>query len=195
MKNITPTLIVLILIHQSCASSEWNAAIAAILREAGEREIPKIHNHQSKLEEGKRFVRQVEINGSWSGGNWPFKRSIDVKGDILLGGLHMVHERSSAITCGPIMPQGGVQAVETMLHAIDYVNNEMQAAGDWIPGVTLGAHILDDCDKDTYGLEQAVDFIKGNQKYAFFSRFKHKVPKGEGAVYSLESCLTYAIIV
>ena len=28
-------------------------------------------------------------------------------------------------------------------------------------GVTLGTHILDDCDKDTYGLQQAVDFIKG----------------------------------
>jgi hypothetical protein len=30
-----------------------------------------------------------------------------------------------------------------------------------IPNVTIGAHILDDCDKDTYGLEMAVDFIKG----------------------------------
>jgi len=30
-----------------------------------------------------------------------------------------------------------------------------------VPGVKIGAHILDDCDKDTYGLEMAVDFIKG----------------------------------
>ena len=27
-----------------------------------------------------------------------------------------------------------------------------------------GALILDDCDTDTYGLEQAVDFIKGKIK-------------------------------
>ena len=48
-----------------------------------------------------------------------------------------------------------------MLFSIDYVNNLMSKTGHWIPGVRLGAHILDDCDKDTYGLEQAVDFIKG----------------------------------
>ena len=90
---------------------------------------------------------------------WPLKRSVDVEGDILIGGLHMVHERHYTKTCGQIMPQGGVQAVETMLHAIDYVNNEMSARGEWIKNVSLGTHILDDCDTDTYGLEQAVDFI------------------------------------
>ena len=93
---------------------------------------------------------------------WPLKRSVDLEGDILIGGLHMVHERNMLNTCGQIMPQGGVQAVETMLHAIDYVNNEMLARGHWIKNVTLGVHILDDCDTDTYGLEMAVDFIKGN---------------------------------
>ena len=95
---------------------------------------------------------------------WPLKRSVDLEGDILLGGLHMVHERNVANVCGTVMGQGGVQAVETMLHAIDYVNNEMTSRGEWIQNVTLGAHILDDCDTDTYGLEMAVDFIKGNEQ-------------------------------
>lgn len=40
---------------------------------------------------------------------WPVKRAADVEGDILLGGLMMVHERQDDITCGPIMPQGGIQ--------------------------------------------------------------------------------------
>ena len=44
-----------------------------------------------------------------------------------------------------------------MLYTVDAVNR-----GGVLPaGVTLGAHILDDCDRDTYGLKQAVDFIKG----------------------------------
>ncbi len=30
-----------------------------------------------------------------------------------------------------------------------------------IPGVKLGARIKDDCDRDIYGLEQSVDFIRG----------------------------------
>ena len=95
---------------------------------------------------------------------WPKKRSVDLEGHVLIGGMHMVHERNDANTCGPIMPQGGIQAVETMLHAIDYVNDEMSARGEWIKNVTLGTHILDDCDTDTYGLEMAVDFIKGNDQ-------------------------------
>ncbi|XP_076038516.1 uncharacterized protein LOC143023785 [Oratosquilla oratoria] len=91
------------------------------------------------------------------GFTWPSKKISSVKGDIILGGLHMVHERQDDLVCGPIMPQGGVQALEAMLYTIDFINDQE----DFIPGVTIGAKILDDCDKDTYGLEQAVDFIKG----------------------------------
>lgn len=53
------------------------------------------------------------------------------------------------------MAQGGVQALEAMLYALD------AARALSPPGVRLGAHILDDCDNDTYGLEMALDFIKG----------------------------------
>ncbi|XP_075237006.1 metabotropic glutamate receptor-like isoform X2 [Lycorma delicatula] len=68
----------------------------------------------------------------------------------------MVHEREESITCGPIMPQGGVQALEAMLYTLDVINRRSNS------NFKLGAHILDDCDKDTYGLEMAVDFIKGS---------------------------------
>ncbi|KAH8355096.1 hypothetical protein KR093_005412 [Drosophila rubida] len=89
--------------------------------------------------------------------HWPVKREAIVEGDVILGGLMMVHSREDSITCGPIMPQGGIQALEAMLYTIDRIN-EM----DLLPNITLGAHILDDCDKDSYGLEMAVDFIKGS---------------------------------
>ncbi|XP_060803409.1 metabotropic glutamate receptor 2-like [Amyelois transitella] len=89
--------------------------------------------------------------------HWPIKREAVIEGDLVLGGLMMVHERSDSMTCGPVMPQGGVQALETMLYTLDIINERKM-----IPGVVLGAHILDDCDKDTYGLEMAVDFIKGS---------------------------------
>jgi hypothetical protein len=90
---------------------------------------------------------------------WPVKLSAEVSGDLILGGLMMVHEREDSITCGPIMPQGGIQALETMLYTLDVLNRDPQM----IPNVTIGAHILDYCDKDTYGLEMAVDFIKGRR--------------------------------
>jgi hypothetical protein len=42
-----------------------------------------------------------------------------------------------------------------MLYTIDRINAELTM------NLTLGAHVLDDCDQDTHGLEMAVDFIKG----------------------------------
>lgn len=95
--------------------------------------------------------------GNLTGPQWPVKLSAVVEGDIVLGGLMMVHEREDSITCGPVMPQGGVQALEAMLYTLDRVNEDLL----FLPNITIGAHILDDCDKDTYGLEMAVDFIKG----------------------------------
>lgn len=101
----------------------------------------------------RRQFRSMEPNGY---ATWPVKREAVVEGDLVLGGLMMIHEREDTITCGPVMPQGGVQALEAMLYTLDILNER-----EIVPGVKIGAHILDDCDKDTYGLEMAVDFIKG----------------------------------
>ncbi|KAK0175725.1 hypothetical protein PV327_009453 [Microctonus hyperodae] len=87
---------------------------------------------------------------------WPVKHNAIVEGNLVLGGLMMVHEREDTVTCGPVMAQGGIQALEAMLYTLDWLNER-----NIVPGVKIGAHILDDCDKDTYGLEMAVDFIKG----------------------------------
>lgn len=89
---------------------------------------------------------------------WPVKKEAVVEGDVIIGGLMMVHEREESITCGPVMPQGGIQALEAMLYTIDQINLNSVVT---LPNITIGAHVLDDCDKDTYGLEMAVDFIKG----------------------------------
>ncbi|KAK0078206.1 hypothetical protein PV326_009503, partial [Microctonus aethiopoides] len=86
---------------------------------------------------------------------WPVKHNAIVEGNLVLGGLMMVHEREDTVTCGPVMAQGGIQALEAMLYTLDWLNER-----NIVPGVKIGAHILDDCDKDTYGLEMAVDFIK-----------------------------------
>ncbi|XP_063990032.1 metabotropic glutamate receptor 2-like isoform X2 [Diachasmimorpha longicaudata] len=99
----------------------------------------------------------VENSTHVSPNQWPVKHSAVVEGDLVLGGLMMIHEREDSVTCGPVMPQGGVQALEAMLYTLDWVNKR-----EIVPGVKIGAHILDDCDKDTYGLEMAVDFIKGS---------------------------------
>lgn len=88
--------------------------------------------------------------------HWPVKKEAIMEGDLVLGGLMMVHSREDTIMCGPIMPQGGIQALEAMLYTLDRINRD-----GLLPNITIGAHILDDCDRDSYGLEMAVDFIKG----------------------------------
>ncbi|KAK6618447.1 hypothetical protein RUM43_013640 [Polyplax serrata] len=112
---------------------------------------------------------QDGTNGKMSSPNWPVKHSAEMNGELILGGLMMVHEREDTITCGPIMPQGGVQALETMLYTLDVIN-----AMGILPNITMGAHILDDCDKDTYGLEMAVDFIKGKSTLTYLFIFLRK---------------------
>lgn len=93
---------------------------------------------------------------------WPLKKEAVVEGDLLLGGLMMVHSREDTqFTCGPIMAQGGIQTVETMLYSLDQINKQ------WTK-FKIGALILDDCDKDTYGLEMAIDFIKGRWWFFFY---------------------------
>lgn len=53
--------------------------------------------------------------------------------------------------------KGGIQALEAMLYTLDKINEDKVL----LPNIIIGAHILDDCDRDSYGLEMAVDFIKG----------------------------------
>ncbi|XP_055350957.1 metabotropic glutamate receptor 2-like [Paramacrobiotus metropolitanus] len=120
-----------------------------------------------------RFPRNANLEavrlptGEFVNISWPVKRVANIEGSVVLGGLMMVHEREEKATCGKIMRQGGVQAMEAMLYTIDYVNTHLTGihakhSQNFLPNVTLGAYILDDCDKDTYGLEMAVDFIKGS---------------------------------
>eukprot|EP00105_Crassostrea_gigas_P043730 XP_019927878.1 PREDICTED: metabotropic glutamate receptor-like [Crassostrea gigas] len=98
----------------------------------------------------------VGVHGNYT---WPVRdKAVHTQGDLILGALHMVHERSEDKICGPIMLQGGVQALETMLYTLDVINADQKL----LPGITLGVLAKDDCDRDIYGLEQAVDFIRGS---------------------------------
>jgi metabotropic X receptor len=137
----------------SSTSSLLFCLISVVLQAAAEHDEFNFVTNIPKLRHS-RGIRQRNHNFTFP---WPVKRVATITGDLTLGALMMVHEREDLIICGPIMPQGGIQALETMLFTIDHINS----IKNFIPGVRMGAYILDDCDKDTYGLEQAVDFVKG----------------------------------
>ncbi|EJD74157.1 metabotropic glutamate receptor family protein 3 [Loa loa] len=86
-----------------------------------------------------------------------FGRQVFLKGDIILGGLFPVHEAGlNGSECGVLKAAQGVQRLQAMLYALDLVNNDETI----LPGISLGAQILDTCSVDSYALEQTLVFIK-----------------------------------
>lgn len=67
-------------------------------------------------------------------------RQVFLSGDIILGGLFPVHEAGrNGSECGILKAAQGVQRLQAMLYALEHVNND----GTILPGVMLGAQILD----------------------------------------------------
>ncbi|KAG5835768.1 glutamate receptor, metabotropic 2a isoform X1 [Anguilla anguilla] len=87
------------------------------------------------------------------------KREITVEGDVVIGGLFPVHHKGEGMEdCGAINEQRGIQRLEAMLLALDKINQDRHI----LPGLKLGAHILDTCSKDTYALEQSLEFVRAS---------------------------------
>uniref|UniRef100_A0A3Q2NRH1 Metabotropic glutamate receptor 3 n=1 Tax=Fundulus heteroclitus TaxID=8078 RepID=A0A3Q2NRH1_FUNHE len=84
---------------------------------------------------------------------------IRIEGDLVLGGLFPVHEKGAGMEeCGRVNEDRGIQRLEAMLFAIDRINMD----NTMLPGVSLGVHILDTCSRDTYALEQALEFVRAS---------------------------------
>nr|XP_061812206.1 metabotropic glutamate receptor 3-like isoform X1 [Nerophis lumbriciformis] len=89
----------------------------------------------------------------------PSRREIRMEGDLVLGGLFPVHEKGAGMEeCGRVNEDRGIQRLEAMLFAIDAINRDRNL----LPGIALGVHILDTCSRDTYALEQALEFVRAS---------------------------------
>lgn len=92
-----------------------------------------------------------------------------VEGNIMIGGLFPVHKRGSgSAPCGEISTTRGIQRLEAMLYALDEINKNTSM----LPGLKLGAVILDTCSQDTYALEQALEFVRASMTSLDSSDFK-----------------------
>ena len=80
-----------------------------------------------------------------------------IPGEYVLGGLFPVHKKGSS-ECGGIQPDRGVQRVEAMLFTVDHINRNR----DLLPDVRLGANILDTCSRETYALDQALEYVRAS---------------------------------
>lgn len=72
-------------------------------------------------------------------------------------GLFPIHKSGRNNTqCGAIKADQGLQRMAAMLYALKLVNEDP----DILPGIKLGAQILDTCSVETHALEQSLEFIK-----------------------------------
>lgn len=83
---------------------------------------------------------------------------VSVPGDIILGGLFPVHKKGEKTACSLQIYHRGVQRLEAMMFAIDRINNNSHI----LPNITLGVHILDTCSRDTYALNQSLQFVRAS---------------------------------
>lgn len=84
-------------------------------------------------------------------------RQVYSSGDIILGGLFPVHEAGrNGSECGILKAAQGVQRLQAMLYALELLNKDDTI----LPGIALGAQILDTCSIDSHALEQTLVFIK-----------------------------------
>uniref|UniRef100_A0A8C2VBY9 Glutamate metabotropic receptor 3 n=1 Tax=Chinchilla lanigera TaxID=34839 RepID=A0A8C2VBY9_CHILA len=87
------------------------------------------------------------------------RKEIKIEGDLVLGGLFPINEKGTGTEdCGRINEDRGIQRLEAMLFAIDEINKDSYL----LPGVKLGVHILDTCSRDTYALEQSLEFVRAS---------------------------------
>jgi len=81
-----------------------------------------------------------------------------IDGDVVLGGLFPVHSKDTASGCGDVQKDRGIQRLEAMLFAVDHINRNRSL----LPGVRLGAHVLDTCSRETYALDQSLEYVRAS---------------------------------
>lgn len=74
------------------------------------------------------------------------------------------------VECGEINRDRGIQRLEAMLYALDRINADAQL----LPGIKLGAILLDSCSSSTYALNQSLEFIRASINTVESSAFECK---------------------
>ena len=115
--------------------------------------------------------------------------SIQLPGDIILGGLFPVHVKGERTPCGSAVYNRGIQRLEAMLFAVDKINRE----GRLLPGIRLGVNVVDTCSRDTYALNRSLEFIRASLNAMDTSGFqcrdgsspRSRGPQGFGPVFGV----------
>lgn len=102
------------------------------------------------------------------GGQRGIDKAAKIGGDFILGGLFPVHKKGPVASCGEVQPDRGIQRVEAMLFTVDHINRNRAV----LPDLTLGVNILDTCSRETYALDQAIEYVRASLNLFDEDRFR-----------------------
>ncbi|KAL9954460.1 hypothetical protein ACROYT_G042001 [Oculina patagonica] len=88
-----------------------------------------------------------------------FKRAFQ-SGDIILGGLNVLHYKDSQDKCGDFFPVG-LGHTEAMIFAIEQINNDPSI----LPNATLGFDIRDYCEIIDLAVKETYEFVRDKDLY------------------------------
>ena len=106
-----------------------------------------------------------------------FKRAFQA-GDIMLGGLTVLHHKDSQDKCGSDFFPVGLGHTEAMIFAIEQINNNSSL----LPNVTLGFDIRDYCETVSIAVEETYEFVRDTDLY-------HSYTNRNSTVGNVASCL------
>ena len=115
----------------------WVVIVALKLSSDARRQHTRVQRRQQQQQQQQGLSDQSRTTQQ------PMAAHID--GDIVLGGLFPVHSKDSAGGCDDVQKDRGIQRLEAMLFAVDHINRDRSL----LPGIVLGAHVLDTCSHET----------------------------------------------
>ena len=88
-----------------------------------------------------------------------FKRAFQ-SGDIILGGLNVLHYKDPQDRCGGFFPVG-LGHTEAMIFVIEQINNDTSV----LPNITLGFDIRDYCETVAIAVKETYEFVRDTDLY------------------------------
>ena len=89
-----------------------------------------------------------------------FKKAAFQSGDIIFGGLNVLHYKDSQDRCGDLFPVG-LGHTEAMIFVIEQINNDASL----LPNITLGYDIRDYCETISIAVKETYEFVRDTDLY------------------------------
>ena len=119
-----------------------------------------------------------------------FKRAFQA-GDVMLGGLTVLHYKDSNDKCGVDIFPVGFGHAEAMIFTIEQINNDPSL----LPNVTLGFDIRDYCETVSVAVKETYEFVRDADLYHIFTNRNFSMDNETTSCYSKDAVAPVSTII